>query len=128
MRLPAYFPVPQAAAEAADPDGSNPGAWALEAGFISNGAYTLETWNHESSMTHVKNPNYHRADEVKVEKLEFMLSSDDAAIYSAYQAGNLTSSTPSPPTRWPTPSRARSTPATLSWATTMWPSTSIPHV
>ncbi len=87
--FPCYLPVHQASVEAADPDGSNPGAWALEAGFISNGAYTLQTWNHESSMTYVKNPNYHRASEVTVEKLEFMLTSDDAAGYNAYQAGDL---------------------------------------
>ena len=84
-----YLPVHQASVEAADPNGSNPGAWALEAGFVSNGAYTLQTWNHESSMTYVKNPNYHRASEVTVERLEYMLSSDDAATYNAYQAGDL---------------------------------------
>lgn len=87
--FPAYFPVHQASVEAADPNGENPGAWALEAGFVSNGAFTLETWNHESSMTYVKNPNYHRADEVTLAKLEFMLSSDDSAIWSAYESGNL---------------------------------------
>ena len=84
-----YLPVHQASVEAANPDGTNPGAWALEAGFVTNGAYTLQTWNHESSMTYVKNPNYHRADEVVVEKLEFMLTSDDAAAYNAYNSGDL---------------------------------------
>lgn len=89
LAFPTYFPVHQASVEAADPDGTNPGAWALEAGFVSNGAYTLTKWEHNSSMTYEKNPNYHRADEVTIEKQEFMLSSDENAIFAAYNAGNL---------------------------------------
>ena len=87
--FPCYFPVHQASVEAADPEGSNPGAWALEAGFVSNGAFTLTDWQHESSMTYTKNPNYHRAADVSLAKIQFMLSSDEAATYSAYQAGDL---------------------------------------
>ena len=89
LAFPTYFPVHQASVEAADPDGTNPGAWALEAGFVSNGAYTLTKWEHNSSMTYEKNPNYHRADEVTIEKQEFMLSSDENATFAAYNAGNL---------------------------------------
>ena len=40
-------------------------------------------------MTYVKNPNYHRADDVKIEKLQFMLSADDTAVFAAYNAGDL---------------------------------------
>ena len=87
--FPTFFPVPQASVEAADPDGTNPGAWAVEAGFVSNGAYTCTAWTHDESMTYTKNPNYYRADEVQIETLQFMLSADDAAIYNAYTAGNL---------------------------------------
>ncbi len=87
--FPTYFPVHKASVEAADPDGSNPGAWALEAGFVCNGAYTLTGWNHKSSMTYEKNPNYHRASEVTIQKQEFMLTSDETAAYSAYNAGDL---------------------------------------
>lgn len=89
LAFPTYFPVHQASVEAADPDGTNPGAWALEAGFVSNGAYTLTNWEHNSSMTYEKNPNYHRADEVTIEKQEFMLSSDENATFAAYNAGDL---------------------------------------
>lgn len=56
---------------------------------MTSGAYTLESWNHNESMVYVKNPNYYRADEVKIERMEFMLSADDTAIYAAYNAGNL---------------------------------------
>lgn len=87
--FPCYYPVPQASVEAAEGWEENAGAWAQEAGFVTNGAYTLESWAHEESMVYVKNPNYYRADEVKVEKVEYMLSADDTAIFAAYNAGDL---------------------------------------
>ena len=87
--FPAYYPVPQASVEGAEGYQDNPGAWALEAGFVSNGAYTLTSWKHNESMVYTKNPNWHRADEVKIETLEFMLSNDDTAIYAAYNADDL---------------------------------------
>lgn len=87
--FPAYYPVPQASVEAAADWQTNPGAWCQEAGFVSNGAYVCTDWTHDQSMTYTKNPYYHRADEVKVETLEFMLSADDTAIYAAYNAGDL---------------------------------------
>lgn len=87
--FPTFFPVPQASVEAANTDGTNPGAWALEAGFVSNGPYTCTAWNHDESMTYTKNPNYYDADSVSIETLQFMLSADDTAIYNAYMAGNL---------------------------------------
>lgn len=89
LAFPTYFPVKQSEVEGAADWQTNPGAWAQEAGFITNGAYTLSAWTHDESMTYVKNPNYHRADEVEIETLQFMLSDDDTAIYAAYNAGNL---------------------------------------
>lgn len=89
LAFPAYFPVKQSEVESAADWQSNPGAWAQEAGFVSNGPYNLTAWTHDESMTYTKNPNYHRADEVKVETLQFMLSDDDTAIFAAYNAGNL---------------------------------------
>lgn len=87
--FPAYYPVKQDSVESASDWETNPGAWCQEAGFVTNGAYTLSAWTHDQSMTWVKNPNYHKADAVKVETLECMLSADDTAIYAAYNAGNV---------------------------------------
>ena len=87
--FPTYFPVKESEVTAATDWETNPGAWAQEAGFITNGAYTLTNWTHNQSMTYTKNPNYHRADEVKVEKIELMLSSDDTALYAAFNADNI---------------------------------------
>lgn len=93
--FPTFIPVKQEAVESAkgykDENGEilNPGAWATEAGFVSNGAYTLTEWKHNESMIYTKNPYWYDADSVKIEKIEFMLSADDTAIYAAYQAGDL---------------------------------------
>ena len=89
--FPTYFPVYQEAVEAADPDGNNPGAWALDPGenFVCSGPYVLTEWNHNSSMVYEKNPNYHRADEVTIERQELMLSSDETAVFAAYNDGSL---------------------------------------
>ncbi len=93
--FPTYFAVHQASVEGAEgykaEDGSilNPGAWALEAGFVSCGPYMLTEWKHNESMVYTKNPNWYDAENVKMETLEFMLSADDTAIYAAYQAGDL---------------------------------------
>ena len=87
--FPAYLPVPQAQVEAAEGWETNPGAWAAEAGFVTNGAYTMTAWTHEESMVLTKNDNYWRADEVTIPEIDLMLSADDTAILSAYNAGNL---------------------------------------
>ena len=89
MAFPTFLPVHQASVEAANPDGKDPGKWAAEAGFVCNGAYTLESWDHSESMVYKKNPNYHKVDSVTMEELHFMLSEDDTAIYAAYNSGDV---------------------------------------
>ena len=87
--FPTFFPVPKAAIEAADVDGTNPEAWCKEAGFVSNGAFVCTEWKHNESMTYTKNPNFYDAENVKLNTITFMLSADDTAIYAAYQAGDV---------------------------------------
>ena len=93
--FPTFFAVHQASVEGAagykDADGVvvSPGAWALEAGFVSSGPFTLTEWKHNESMVYTKNPNYWDAENVKLEKLEIMLSADEVVIYNAYVAGDL---------------------------------------
>ncbi len=88
MAFPTFYPVCKAYVEA-NSDAEHPGAWCTDAGFVSNGAYVCTGWNHDVSMTYEKNPNWYDADKVTVEKIEFMLSADDTAIYAAYNAGDL---------------------------------------
>ncbi len=87
--FPTFYPVKQTEVEAAADWETNPGAWCQDAGFVSCGPYILESWVHEESMVYVKNPNWYDADNVTIERIEFMLSSDDTAIFAAYNAGDL---------------------------------------
>ena len=89
MAFPTFYPVKQSAVEAYADWQTSPGGWCQEAGFVSNGAYVCTGWNHDVSMTYEKNPYWYDADKVTVEKLEYMLSADDTAIFAAYNAGNL---------------------------------------
>ena len=89
MAFPTFFPVKKDVVEAAEDWETNPGAWCKEAGFVSNGAYVCTGWDHDTSMTYEKNPYWYGADDVTVEKLEYMLSADDTAIYAAYNAGDI---------------------------------------
>lgn len=89
MAFPTFFPVKKEAVEGYADWQTSPGGWCQEAGFVSNGAYICTGWNHEQSMTYEKNPYWYDADKVTVEKLEYMLSADDTAIYAAYNAGDL---------------------------------------
>ena len=89
MAFPAFYAVNQACVESVEGWQDNPGAWANEAGFVTSGPFTLTEWTHNESMVYTKNPNYYDAENVKLEKLTFMLSADDTAIYAAYQAGDV---------------------------------------
>ncbi|MBQ3830908.1 MAG: peptide ABC transporter substrate-binding protein [Spirochaetales bacterium] len=89
MAFPTFFPVKQAAVESYADWKTSPGGWCQEAGFVSNGPFVCTGWNHDVSMTYEKNPYYYDAANVQLEKLEFMLSADDNAIFAAYNAGNL---------------------------------------
>ena len=89
MAFPSFYPVKQEAVESYADWQTSPGGWCQEAGFVSNGAYVCTGWNHDVSMTYEKNPYWYDADKVTVEKLEFMLSADDTAIYAAYNAGDV---------------------------------------
>jgi len=88
MAFPTFYPVQKTCVEA-QATAQNPGAWCQEAGFVSNGAYVCTGWEHNIGMTYEKNPYWYDADNVTVEKLEFMLSGDDTAIYAAYNEGDI---------------------------------------
>ncbi|MBQ6428503.1 MAG: peptide ABC transporter substrate-binding protein [Oscillospiraceae bacterium] len=89
MAFPTFYPVKQEAVEAYADWQTSPGGWCTEAGFVSNGAYVCTGWDHDVSMTYEKNPYWFDAENVTVEKLEYMLSADDTAIFAAYNAGDI---------------------------------------
>ena len=85
----ATFAVPRAAVESAPNAALSPGSWALDVGFVSSGPFVLSRWKHDEYIQLTKNPNYWDADNVKLDKILFMLSDDANAVYMAYLAGNL---------------------------------------
>ncbi len=81
--FPTYMPVQQAAVEA------NSEGWATEAvTYVSNGAYKLQSWEHDSNLVFVKNNDYWDAANVSMEQITFYLSSDDVAMLAGFQAGS----------------------------------------
>ena len=89
MGFVATFAVPRAAVESAPNAKLSPGSWTHQAGFVCSGPFVVSQWKNDEYLELSKNPNYWDADNVKQEKILFMLSTDATAVYTAYMAGNL---------------------------------------
>ena len=85
----ATFPVPKESVEAGNPSGTTPAGWCTDAGFVTSGPYTITSWAHDRSFVMTKNPHYFDADNVSIEKINFMLSNDSGTTYSAFQSGDI---------------------------------------
>ncbi|WP_300409616.1 peptide ABC transporter substrate-binding protein [Lagierella sp.] len=81
--FPAVMPVRQDAVEGSSTWTNSPDT------LIVNGPYKLEAWEHNQTLSMVKNPEYHDLDSVKAEKLAFHLQDDENAIYASYRSGDL---------------------------------------
>lgn len=86
LAFPTYFPVKKSLVEQYDT--AEDGAWATEASrWVSNGAYTMAEWEHNSYIKLKKNPNYWNAKNITLDEITFALSDDDNAILASYQSG-----------------------------------------
>ena len=86
LAFPTYFPVQKATIDANDK--TENGTWATDPKtYVSCGAYKMEAWEHNSSITLVKNPDYWDAKNIKLDKITFALSDDDNAMLASYKAG-----------------------------------------
>jgi oligopeptide transport system substrate-binding protein len=82
--FPTYYPVQKATI---DKGGD---AWATEAKtYISNGAYVMKEWVHDSYILLEKNKNYWNAKAVGPETIKFILMDDDSAILAAFEKGEI---------------------------------------
>jgi oligopeptide transport system substrate-binding protein len=63
--------------------------WAEPANFVGNGAYLLTEWAHEDYVTIEKNPDYWGANDVTIERIEFLIIVEDATALAAYERGEL---------------------------------------
>ena len=80
LAFPTFFPVRE--------DVVADEAWCTDPStYISNGAYTMTGWDHNSVITVEKNPNYHDADSVTMDKIEFYLSDDANNMLSNFKNG-----------------------------------------
>ncbi|WP_042349176.1 peptide ABC transporter substrate-binding protein [Bacillus massiliigorillae] len=74
-----YYPINQKVQEA------NP-KWANEASsFVSNGAFKLTEWKHKESIKIEKNENYHEADKIKLDVVNFAMLDDANTVWQMYQ-------------------------------------------
>jgi ABC-type oligopeptide transport system substrate-binding subunit len=81
LAFPTYFPV-HAASMANE-------SWATDpATYICNGAYTIESWTHDSVITLAKNPAYHDAASVKMNKINCYLSDDANNMLANFKKGD----------------------------------------
>lgn len=80
-----FFPVREdAVTKGAD------GAWAFNpASSIVNGPFKLESYTQGDKMILVKNENYWRADEVKLDKIEGLLIDDQSTALTAYESKEI---------------------------------------
>ncbi len=67
--------------------------WTEPGNYVSNGAYLLESWDHETEVVLVKNPTYWDADAVKIEKITLPIIWDDATELALYENDELHVST-----------------------------------
>ena len=80
LAFPTYFPVRE--------DVVSNEAWATDpATLISNGAYTMTKWDHNSVITLEKNKNYVDADKVTMDKIDFYLSDDENNMVANFKNG-----------------------------------------
>lgn len=80
LAFPVFFPVRE--------DVVADEAWATDPStYVSNGAYKMTEWEHNSVIVLEKNPNYHEADTIKMDKIEFYLSDDQNNMLTNFQNG-----------------------------------------
>ncbi len=81
LAFPTYFPVRE--------DVVANEAWATDpATYVSNGAYTMAAWEHDSVITLEKNENYVDADKVTLDTLKCYLSDDANNMLTNFKNGD----------------------------------------
>ncbi|MEW6566856.1 MAG: ABC transporter substrate-binding protein [Chloroflexota bacterium] len=63
--------------------------WTEPGNFVGNGPFVLTEWAHEDHLVITKNPAYHGADEVTIERVEYPIIVEDATALAAYERGEL---------------------------------------
>jgi oligopeptide transport system substrate-binding protein len=62
--------------------------WTEPGNIVTFGAFRLTAWRHDASLTLVKNPRWHGASSVRLNRIQFTIITDAATAENAYSAGN----------------------------------------
>jgi len=88
VAFPTYFPVKKDVVEGSVKNGVE--TWATNPStYIGNGPYKLVKWTHDSEMIFERNEHYYDAGALGPDRIRFVLMSDDNAIMSAFQNGEI---------------------------------------
>ena len=63
--------------------------WTKPGNIVGNGAFTMQEWTPQASITLVKNPNYYDAANVKLEKIVYYPTEDISEEFKRYRNGEL---------------------------------------
>jgi len=80
---PVYFPVNKKAVE------KNPNLFNDAKDYVSNGAFKMAEWKHDSYVKIVKNDHYHKKNEVKLNGVHFSIVTDSQTVYQLFQTKKL---------------------------------------
>lgn len=83
LTLPIAFPVYLPAVERFGAQHTRPGA------LVSNGAYRLAAWTPQANLLVERNPFFHAAREVAIDRVRFQVTEDAAAELQRFAAGDL---------------------------------------
>jgi len=64
-------------------------AWTDAANIVTSGPFTLESWKHYDRLVVRRDPKYWDAANVKLDKIVFLLLSDNTTMLNLYKAGDL---------------------------------------
>ncbi|HLZ65797.1 MAG TPA: peptide ABC transporter substrate-binding protein [Aliidongia sp.] len=77
------FPVPEAAIARWGKD------WIRPEHFVGNGAFTLDQWVPQGRLSFVRNPHYHAAASVALDRVDWLVIADEVTAYKAFRAGEI---------------------------------------
>jgi len=63
--------------------------WALPQNIVSNGPFMLKEWKPKEYIRAVKNPNFHAADTVSIDGVDYLPISDSMTDFNMFKAGEL---------------------------------------
>ena len=63
--------------------------WTEAGNFVGNGPHLLDSWEHEAEVVLLKNPAYHSAGQVSIEKVTIPIIEESSTELALYESGAL---------------------------------------